>query len=260
MTITSRQNPLVKQLRQLHRAKGRREYDRFLIEGTHLLETACEVNCSLDTVCFTDAWGESHPQLREKAAKRAKRLEIVTPAVLAAIATTVHPDGVVATVSQARLKPQLPDLGLGLGLERLQDPGNLGTILRTSLAAGVDGLWLSHDSTDIESPKVLRASAGAGLRLPIANDIDLSATVSAAKGRGIQVIATTAVAARTYWQVDWNCPSLILLGNEGAGLSPELLALADQRVSIPVKSGMESLNVGIATALLVYEAVRQRHH
>jgi TrmH family RNA methyltransferase len=259
VAIASRQNPLVKQLRQLHRARGRREQNRFLLEGTHLLETACEGNCSLDTVCFTVEWRERHPQLWQKLAGRAKRLEMVTPDVLTAIATTVHPDGIVATASRERSLPQLDGLRLGLVLERLQDPGNLGTLLRAAVAAGVDGVWLSEDSAEFDSPKVLRASAGAWFSLPIATCPDLSGTLRAAQRLGIQVIATSPQAGEVYWDVDWTAPSLILLGNEGAGLSPQLLTLAGRQVSIPVE-GVESLNVAIAAALLLYEARRQQYH
>lgn len=258
MTITSRHNPLVKQLRQLHRAKGRREQNHVLLEGTHLLETACQVNCSLETACYTAEWREEHPQLWQEVAGRAQRLELVTPTVLEAIATTVHPDGIVATASRQRPTPQLDGLRLGLLLECLQDPGNLGTILRTAVATGVEGVWLREDSADPDSPKVLRASAGAWFRLAIATCSDLSEPICEAQGRGIQIIATSPQARESYWELDWTKPSLILLGNEGAGLSPELLTLADRQVSIPVGGGVESLNVAIAAALLLYEAQRQR--
>jgi TrmH family RNA methyltransferase len=258
VTITSRQNPLVKQLRQLHQAKGRREQNRFLLEGTHLLETACAVDCSLDTACYTAAWRERYPQLWQEVAGRAKRLELVAPAVLEAIATTVHPDGIVATASRERHSPQLDGLRLGLLLEGLQDPGNLGTILRTAVATGVEGVWLGQDSADPDSPKALRASTGAWFRLAIATCGDLSEPIRQAQARGIQVIATSPQASESYWDLDWQPPSLVLLGNEGAGLSPELLVLADRQVSIPVGGGVESLNVAIAGALLLYEVQRQR--
>jgi TrmH family RNA methyltransferase len=215
------------------------------------------VNCSLDTVCFTAEWRERHPQLWQKAAGRAKRLEMVATAVHDSIATTVQPDGIIATVSRERQIPQLDNLRLGLLLECLQDPGNLGTILRTAVAAGVDRVWLSEDSAEFDSPKVLRASAGAWFHLSIATCPNLSDTIRAAQARGIQVVATSPQARETYWDVDWTPPTLILLGNEGAGLSPQLLALADRRVSIPTGEAVESLNVAIAAALLLYEAQRQ---
>jgi len=126
--ISSVQNPLIKQIRKLHRTRERQEQNLSLIEGTHLLETALAVNCSLETVCYTEKWQQRQGQLAEKLQNQAKRVEIVSPEVLASLATTVNPDGVIATIARDHLHPvpQNP-LQLGLVLERLQDPGYRGT-------------------------------------------------------------------------------------------------------------------------------------
>jgi RNA methyltransferase, TrmH family len=256
--ITSTQNPLVKQIRKLHQAKGRREQNLFLLEGTHLLETAIEVKCSLATVCSTEQWRERHPQLWEKASGQAMRVEIVSPEVINAIATTVHPDGVVATAPRIRENSaKISHLKLGLVLERLQDPGNLGTIIRTAAATGTDGLWLSDDSVDVDNPKVLRSSAGAWFRLPIIVSSDLTSMLSEYKLQGVQIVATLPKANQTYWEIDFTQPTILLLGNEGAGLSEALTSLCDRQVKIPLSGAVESLNVAIASALLLYEAQRQ---
>lgn len=258
--LTSLQNPLVKQMRKLHRAKERREQHLFLLEGTHLLEEACATDHALVTVCCTPTWQQTHPQLWEQAVERAQRAEIVSEAVLEAIATTVHPDGVVATVQRpayAGTHPMQP-MQLGIALETVQDPGNLGTIIRTAAAAGADGLWLTADSVDLDHPKVLRASAGQWFRLPAIVSADLKADLAQLQRQQVQVIATLPTATVPYWQVDLTRPTLIVLGNEGAGLSPELAAMADVSVNIPLAPGVESLNVAITAALLLYEARRQR--
>lgn len=254
--LTSLQNPLVKQIRKLHSAKERRQQGVFLLEGTHLLEEACAVNYDLVTLFCTPEWLTLHQQLWQLASQKAEKAEIVSPEIIKAIATTVQPDGVVAT---AKLNySQIPLAGLALALETVQDPGNLGTMIRTAAAAGASGLWLSADSVDLDNPKVLRASAGQWFRLPMAVSGDLTATVQACRQAGMQVVATLPTAQLTYWEVDWGSPSLILLGNEGAGLSQQLVALSDLQVKIPLSSGVESLNVGIAAALMLYEARRQR--
>lgn len=255
--LTSLQNPLVKQIRKLHSAKERHRQDLFLLEGTHLLAEACAINCPLAVVCCTPQWQAAHPALWVAACSRSDRTEIVSPEILAAIATTVQPDGVVATVKRSTIQTPVPLTGLVLALETIQDPGNLGTIIRTAAAAGASGLWISSDSVDIDHPKVLRASAGQWFRLAMAVSADLTTTVQQSQAQGIQVIATLPSATLTYWEVDWRKPSLILLGNEGAGLSPALAALADQQVKIPLSPGVESLNVAIAAALMLYEAQRQ---
>ncbi len=254
--LTSLQNPLVKQIRKLHSAKDRREQQVFLIEGTHLLEEACAVNYPLETVCFTPQWQERHQQLWQLACHQCERAEVVSYEVLKAIATTVQPDGVIATAKR-RSSQSVPFNGLALALETVQDPGNLGTIIRTTAAAGAAGLWLSGDSVDLDNPKVLRASAGQWFRLPMAVSPDLKATVRECQQAGMQVVATMPSAVLTYWEVDWRLPTLIVLGNEGAGLSADLAVLADMQVRIPLSSGVESLNVAIAGALMLYEAQRQ---
>lgn len=255
--LTSLQNTLVKQIRKLHSTKERHRQELFLLEGTHLLEEALAVNYPLAVVCCTPQWQADHPLLWQEACSRCDRTEIVSEEVLAAMATTVQPDGVVATAKRSDRQTQVPFTGLVLALETVQDPGNLGTIIRTAAAAGASGLWL-RDGVDLENPKVLRASAGQWFRLGMAVTEDLKATVEQSQQAGMQVVATLASATLTYWQVDWRKPSLILLGNEGAGLSADLVAMADQQVKIPLSPGVESLNVAIAAALMLYEAQRQR--
>lgn len=256
--LTSLQNPLVKQIRKLHQAKYRREQQLFLLEGTHLIEEARAARWPLVAVCCTPEWQQRHEELLTQGQQH-ERIELVSPEVLKAIATTVQPDGIVAIAQSRALTHQPFHLtDLGLILETIQDPGNLGTIIRTAAAAGAEGLQLSSDSVDLENPKVLRASAGQWFRLPMAVSPDLKTEILRYKTQGMQIIATQPNAALTYWEIDLQIPTLILLGNEGAGLSDELTQLADQQVKIPLSQGIESLNVAIAAALLLYEAQRQR--
>jgi RNA methyltransferase, TrmH family len=256
--ITSTQNPLVKQMRKLHRAKERRDQQLFLLEGTHLLEEACAAGCTLVSVCHTAAWQQAYPQLWATVTGQAARVEVVSDEVLQAIATTVHPDGVVATVQRVFNVAQPTAIRLGVALETLQDPGNLGAIIRTAAAAGVDGLWLSANSVDLDHPKVLRASAGQWFRLPMTVSANLSKDVQTLKAQGVQIVATVPTATSSYWQADLTSPTVVLLGNEGGGLSSELLSLSDVTVKIPLATGVESLNVAIAAALVLYEARRQQ--
>jgi len=257
--LTSIQNPLVKQFRKLHRTKYRREQHLFLLEGTHLLESALKVNYPLETVCCTPQWQLRHPELWENLTKCTERAEIVSPEVMQAIATTVNPDGVVALAQcQTNNTPPLTNTNLLLVLERLQDPGNLGTIIRSAVATNVDGLWLSSDSVDLENPKVIRASAGEWFRLPMGVTQNLQDLITTYQTQGVQVVATLPRAKKTYWEVDFTQPTLILLGNEGAGLSDDLISLANEQVTIPLSGEVESLNVAIASALLLFEFTRQK--
>ena len=256
--LRSVNNSLVKQMKKLHLAKERRKQNLCLLEGTHLLESACSVDWGLETVCCTNLWRDRHPQLWEEILARVGRVELVTGEVLRAIASTVNPDGVVATASRPGLEsnPET-DIRLGLALERLQDPGNLGTIIRTAVATDVDRLWLSRDSVDLDNPKVLRSSSGEWFRLTMGVTEDLIKVVKSCQTKGVQVVGTLPEAKQSYWDVDYTSPTLILLGNEGAGLSHELASLTDCQVRVPLAKGVESLNVAIAAALLLYEARRQ---
>lgn len=255
--ITSLQNTLVKQLRKLHRGKERQAQGVFLVEGTHLLEVVCGTDRLIATLCCTDDWQVAHPELWAQAQGRSQRVELVSPEVLRAIATTVAPDGVVFTLAHGpTVMPHFTHLGIAL--ETIQDPGNLGTIIRTAAAVGAEGLLLSEDCADWAQPKVLRASAGHGLTLPLRTTPTLADDLTEYQRGGVQIVATLPTAPLTYWEVDLTPPTLLLLGNEGAGLSATLAAIADVHVKIPLAPGVESLNVAIANALILYEIKRQR--
>jgi RNA methyltransferase, TrmH family len=259
LMLTSLQNPLVKQIRKLHAAKYRRQERLFLLEGTHLIQEAAFAEWPMDVLCFTAAWQAKEPSLLKTLQTQGIRCERVSPEVLCSMATTVNPDGAIALArSHATPDRRFSIQSLGLVLETLQDPGNVGTILRTAVAAGVEGIWLDRESVDLESPKVLRASAGAWFRIPTSHSPDLPTQVRNYQDRGFQVIATAPQADLDYWTVDYTQPTLVLVGNEGAGLSDALIAAATLQVSIPLSAGVESLNAAIATAVILYEAKRQR--
>jgi TrmH family RNA methyltransferase len=256
--LTSLQNPLVKSIRKLHQAKERRSQQQFLLEGTHLIQEALATDYPLAAACYTPEWEQRHPDLVHAMAQRTQRIELVSEAVLAAMSTTQHPDGVVAIAPQLS-RPANPAIqGIGLAVETLQDPGNLGTMIRTAVAAGVEGLWLSADSVAPDHPKVLRASAGQWFRLPMTVVENLEMLLTGWSEAGVQLVATSSHAPVDYWTVDFTQPTVIVLGNEGAGLSADLQRQATVQVRIPMEPAVESLNVGISAALLLYEARRQR--
>jgi TrmH family RNA methyltransferase len=268
--ITSRRNPLVKRLRELHAAKGRREQGLLLLEGTNQVQEVIRQqllpsDLLASDLLATEVWLGAHGDL-VAALSPAVTIHPVGPEVLEAVATTAHPDGVVFTLATAAL--QAPPLGqeFVLVLDGLQDPGNLGTLMRTALAAGVEGLWLA-EGADPYQPKVLRASAGAALALPMER-MDRPALVqrlSRAAARGLQLVAAVPPLADLdgdrpvpYWHLDWTKPTALLLGQEGSGLAPELQALASHRITIPHSAAVESLNVAVSAAPLLLERIRQQ--
>jgi RNA methyltransferase, TrmH family len=259
--IASIRNPLILKLRQLGQSmKARREQTLFLVEGTHALTEAIATQYPLEIVCCSETWAASHAQIYARCKEIANCVELVSEQVLGAIATTVSPDGVVAAAPLPENDP-IQIATLGLALESIQDPGNMGTIIRTSAAVGADGLLLSKDCVDATNPKIIRATAGQWFRCPRQSVEDLSTEVKAwQEVTGGVAIATQADASLTYWDFDFRQPCLILLGNEGNGLSKSLIEVADVAVRIPLSNGVESLNVAIAASLILYEAKRQREH
>lgn len=256
----------MRRLRALHEPRGRRDQGLRLLEGTHLLQEVLRLGLTPVHLLATEDWAAAHGQLLERLPGGC-RLQPVSAEVLEAVATTRHPDGVVLTLPL----PEEPRAvgpfsggdgqGLVLALDTIQDPGNLGTLMRTALAAGVDALWLA-DGADPHQPKVLRASAGAALGLPLwrASRPALAAQLERSRAAGVQLVATQPPhsGAPPYWSLDWCRPTVLLLGSEGSGLAPELLALASHRVTIPHHPAVESLNVAVAAAPLLLERQRQQ--
>ena len=259
--LTSTRNPLVKQLRALgESAKDRKEQGLFLVEGTHAITEAIATAYPLSIVCCTEKWIAANPDLYdqiESSTDKIEKLEIVSEEVLQAIATTKNPDGAIAVA----LLPsrEVANINtLGLALETIQDPGNIGAIVRSAVAVGIDGMLVSSDSVDLTNPKIIRATAGQWFRCAMQTSNHLADDIRKLQSQGIKAISTIATAKKTYWDYDFRQPTLILLGNEGKGLSEELIELADEAVSIPQSDQVESLNVSICAALLLYEAKRQR--
>ena len=261
--ITSRRNPLVKRLRLLHHARGRIQAGLLLLEGTHLLEEVLRLGLQPLELLATQPWWARQSGLAA-ALPEACICHLVSEEVLAAIATTRHPDGVVLTLPPPPEASSGPWPSLVLALDGLQDPGNLGTLMRTALASGVEALWLA-DGADPLQPKVLRASAGAALALPLRREprAALAERLAAARAAGLQLVVAVRPGAGPpeplpYWQLDWRRPTVLLLGNEGAGVSADLEALASVRVTIPHSAAVESLNVAVAAAPLLLERLRQQ--
>lgn len=179
------------------------------------------------------------------------------------MATTEGPQGILAVVHMRSwvwedcCRGALP---LTVAVDGLQDPGNLGTILRATEALGGSGAILGAGTADPYNSKTVRATMGAIYRLPLACDQNLTAVIPLMKAAGLQILIASARAERHLYQVDWRRPTAVVLGNEGTGVSEAVAALGDAAVSIPMPGRAESLNVGMAAGILLYEALRQRQY
>jgi len=273
--ITSRQNPLVKRFRRV-RTMGERPY--VFLEGVRLIEDAINTGAHFESVAFTAELESSErgAALLDLLRRVQCRGALVSKQVMEAIADTQAPQGVAAIVSRPYL--ELDDLfgespDLLVIADELKDPGNLGSIIRTAEAAGASGLITTRYTVDPFNDKAIRASMGSALRLPVvtgASRADIAARcrdhkiktiasrASPGPAQGVIEDAARAERAKLCAEVDMTVPIALIVGREATGIPASTEGEADEFVHIPMAQGVESLNVAAATAILLYEAARQR--
>ncbi len=259
--ITSSANPRVKQVVQLRtKAKERREAGVFLAEGFKMYEEAPkewirEVYVSSEVL----EKALENPDIREKLDRTG--YETVAADVFGKMSDTRTPQGILCVIKRPEYKLSRfveADCPLLLVLEELQDPGNLGTIVRTGEAAGITGIIMSAGTVDIYNPKTIRSTMGSIYRVPFVRVENLPETVDMLRENGIHTYAAHLEGRRYYDSFSFREGAAFLIGNEGGGLSRELSGKADDMLKIPMEGQVESLNAAVAASLLMYEAHRQR--
>lgn len=254
-TITSLNNDRVKQVRRLQVDRRYRAREGlFVVEGTRWLADAVQQQVAPLALFYTDDWREQadHEEILQQIDMGVQA--VVTGEVLAAMSDTETPAGVLA-VLPIRDRPLPAQSGLLLILDEIRDPGNLGTMLRTAAAAGVDGVLLSPGCVDPYNPKAVRAGMGAHLRLAL-HQQEWGEIAEAC--RGLKVWLATADGAFPYTSVNWRQPSALIVGSEAHGAGGEAKALAGGTLYIPMFAATESLNAAVAAGVILFEAVRQR--
>jgi TrmH family RNA methyltransferase len=254
--ISSRQNALVKQFRDV--AQGV-VADAMLLDGDHLIQEALASGVDVNVAAFSERLADSRLAVRLQSA--GTRVVVVANAVIDAMSPVRSPTGVVAIAQRpaAGLQDALAKSpALVLMLHDVQDPGNVGAVVRAAEGCGATGVVCSEHTADPFGWKALRGSMGSTFRLPLAIHQALPAAIAAARTSGLRIFATTARGGRSLPECDLRAPAAILLGGEGGGLPADLVDAADATLTIPMQPPVESLNVAIAAALVVYEAARQR--
>ena len=261
--ITSLQNPRIKTLVKLRDRRDRDEAGLFLVEGYREVRRALEKNIRFTELYFSPEWflGENEPALIEQAREAGAQLFELSKDAFAKCAYRDRPDGLLAVAPQ--WKHGLAGLKLSaqpflLVVESIEKPGNLGTILRSADAAGVDGVIVCDAVTDVFNPNVVRSSTGVLFSVPvvIADSVAVHAWL---KEKKIRIVSTTPDTPDLYTQVDLRGPLAIVMGSEQYGLSKFWLEESDQLVRIPMAGQADSLNVAMATIITLFEAVRQRN-
>lgn len=260
--ITSSSNPRVKQIVQWQdKAKERRDAGIFLVEGFKMFKEAPE-EWIREVYISEEVWDKAaeNTNLREKLARTG--CETVSREAFRRMSDTQTPQGILCVMKRPEysleglLSVPAP---LFMVLENLQDPGNLGTIVRTGEAAGVTGIIMGAGTVDLYNPKTIRATMGSVFRVPVVSVEDLGAAMKKLQEKGIRIYAAHLEGEKYYNSFSFRQGTAFLIGNEGMGLGRELASRADFLVKIPMEGRVESLNAAVSASILMYETHRQRH-
>lgn len=258
--ITSNSNAQVKLVTNLlNKSKARRENNSFVVEGIRMvLETPRD---RLVKIFVSESFVKSHPNGCEDIKWDNSNVETVADSVFKQMSDTMTPQGIMAIVTMqlASLSQIATDDAFIMICEDLQDPGNLGTIIRTAEGAGATGVILSKKTVDIYNPKTIRSTMGSLYRVPFIYTENLAETINQLKLLNVKIFATHLDGKNTHTGEDYTGKCAFLIGNEGNGLSDEISSMADCLIKIPMAGKVESLNAAVSAAVIMYEVNRQRN-
>ncbi|MGB9791574.1 MAG: 23S rRNA (guanosine(2251)-2'-O)-methyltransferase RlmB [Thermacetogeniaceae bacterium] len=249
---------------RLKKKRFREREQRFIVEGVNFVEEALKSGVELDFLVCTEKGlqREKSKSLLEYQAKAGIPIYIVDEDVFAKIAETETPQGVLAVGRKPVWEEDKileRDKGIWVALDAIQDPGNLGTIIRTAEAVGAEAVFLGEGTADLYNPKALRATMGSVFRVPTFSRVNLGELLGRMKKSGIFVVAADPHAEQIYYEADLrHLRVAVVIGNEGRGIDRHLLELSDIRVKIPLEGKVESLNAAVASALILFEIRRQQ--
>ena len=237
------------------RPQERREARAFLAEGVRLVEEALTEDWPVRFVLYASGLNERGQGLVEEFSLKGCEVEEVAPQLLQSLSDTKNSQGILAVLDHSPL-PLPASLNFLLIPDQIRDPGNLGTLLRSASAAGVEAVLLPPETTDAFAPKVVRAGMGAHFRLPVHN-MDWEGIEEVCRSAGLQVFLAD-MSGASCWETDLRAPLALIVGGEAQGASNQARMLASTPVSIPMPGKAESLNAGVAGVILMFEVVRQR--
>jgi TrmH family RNA methyltransferase len=262
MQITSRDNSLLRQVRGVRDGKIE---ELIFIEGLRLCEEAYRSNLAIEAVVVSEELlrKERAAAVIGELSRVSKRVASVSEKLLESVSYTKTPQGIVVLAqrpeaSAERLEASLDANCLLVVLHQINNPVNVGAIVRTAEAAGATGVIATRNTSDPFSAKSLRGAMGSAFRLPIWSGVEYSEMIEWCRERGIVTVCADVEANTAYTELDWTGPTALILGPESTGFTPEELEVTDQRVSIPMQGAAESLNVSVAAGILLFEAARQR--
>ncbi len=258
--LSSRDNPLIRQVRELlGSARARRENRLFAIEGARLCADAARSGAAVTAFLYTRRAAEIYRSYWEPVAAAAQRRFEIPEALMKYVADTATPQGMLCVCAMLDNRPGLDTIephARYLALEDIQDPANLGTVIRTAEALGLSALLLSDGCCDPYNPKVLRGSMGGVFRLPLLPAGDLAHTAEILGRRGVRCFACVPQGGEDLRRAGLSAGAVCLIGNEGRGLRPETAAACTGRLTIPMGGRAESLNAAMAAGIVMWELCR----
>ena len=256
--ITSKDNSLVKYIKSLSQKKYRDINKEYIIEGYKILQEAIENEENIFKIILCEELiSKKDVERIEWTEDLKKKTEYVSETIFKTLSDTMSPQGILAVVKQKEVTNPKYD-NVIFALDDLQDPGNLGTIIRTLDAAGYRDLILSQGTTEAYNPKVVRSTMGAIFRLKIHSNCNLKEKLQELKNQGYKIVTTSLETDKYYYDLDFNDKLVIIIGNEAKGVSKEIQEMSDKKIKIPMLGKTESLNAAVATSILAYEGVRQK--
>lgn len=249
-SLTSKENPIIKLAKKLSAKKDRKEHNLFIIEGEKLLLEALNSELKIKYLFLKEGFNK-HFDIDEKITYQ------INETLMNHISTTDSPPPCLAVAEIFENNKDFDSCSFLLILDGLQDAGNFGTIIRTAEATGVDLVICSNNTVDLFNPKVIRSAMGSVFRQPIKYTNDINKTIEELLKKDFQIIMTSSYASKDYFSVEFNKKTALFLGNEGNGISKDLLNKYTS-VKIPMFGKVESLNVSIATSILLYEIAKQK--
>lgn len=257
--ITSKDNEIIKNIRKLKDKKYREAENKYIIEGIKLIEEAVEENAEIDTIVVCEDCVENNTIEQKLMYEIAKyNCVYVSKKVFNAVTEVTNPQGILAVINKENEEDEIDyNQDIIVVLDGIQDPGNLGTILRTVDSVGLKQIIISKETADAYNPKVVRSTMGAIFRVKIIVAEDLTTMLKEIKKHKFKVVATSLQTEESIYDVDYN-KKVIVIGNEANGVSNEILSMADIKAKIPMLGKTESLNASVATSVILYEYVRQK--
>lgn len=253
LEIESKNNNLFKEIKKLKEKKHRIKSNKYLIEGLRFVEEAIKSKVSIDSIIFTESFKEKNPDLFLKINENIKLIQM-NEALLKQLCSTENPQGIVGVINMQN--KELKSGELVVLVDKVQDPGNMGTIIRTAHAAGATGIVMTKGTVDIYNDKTLRSTMGSIFYIPIIEDDSLD-FVKSLKKKGYKLVVSSLQGKNNFFEENLQGKVMIAVGNEGNGVSDEVYDIADIKVKIPMPGEAESLNVAVATSIMIYEKIRQ---